>query len=357
MTHVAIIGGGRGGTALIEIFQKNPLVRILSIADVDSRAPGLRLARKLGIPTTTDFRKLTTLKNMDILIDVTGNPEVQKAIQNIRRAGLTVIGGVTAKFVWQLIEAQIKSRDELERHLLEYQALFRLYLHETRHAVTEERTRIALDLHDGLVQTLVGLNYKMDLLDQIVFTDPQRVKEAVNDARTLLKNAIEEARQVVFNLKPIYFEKMDLIPALRGYLKSFEKHSGVTVSLKTMGKESRVPPRTKIFLFRIIQETLSNVRKHARAKNIDLELRIRVKDLEARIRDDGIGFRLEEVGRNPEKWASFGLKGIEERARLLGGSATIRSKPEHGTTITVTMPLDTKEEVQRGSKLLRRALA
>jgi two-component system, NarL family, sensor histidine kinase DegS len=357
MTRVAIIGGGRGGTALIEIFKKDPLVKILGIADVDPDAPGLKRARKLRIPTTTNFQKLVTHKNLDILIDVTGDTGLHQTIQRLRRPGLAVIGGVTAKIMWQLIEAQIKSRDELERHLLEYQALFRLYLREARHAVMEERTRIALDLHDGLVQTLVGLNYKMDLLDQIVFSDPQKVKAAVEDTRSLLKNAIEEARQVVFNLKPIHFEKMDLVPALRGYLKSYEKQSGISTSLKTMGKESRIPPRAKIFLFRILQETLSNVQKHARAGHVDLEIRVRNKNLEATIRDDGIGFDFEGVGRNPEKWASFGLRGIEERARLLGGTAVIRSQPGQGTTITVTLPIEAKEESGQDLNLPRSALA
>ena len=356
MTRVAIIGGGRGGTALIEIFCKDPLVKILSIADLNPKAPGLKLAKKLGIPTTTSFRKLTTLKKLDILIDVTGNSEVERTIEQLRRPGLAVIGGITAKFMWQLIEAQIKSRDDLERHLLEYQALFRLYLRETRRAVMEERTRIALDLHDGLVQTLVGLNYKMDLLDQIVFSDPKKVQTAVKEARSLLKNAIEEARQVVFNLKPIYFEKMDLVPALRGYLKSYEKQSGIATSLKSMGRESRIPARTKIFLFRILQESLSNVLKHARAKHVDLEIQVREKDLRAVIQDDGVGFQLGKVGDNPEKWASFGLKGIEERAKLLGGNAIIQSMPRKGTTITVTLPLETKEKASQSVKIPRRAL-
>lgn len=353
MTHVVIIGAGRGGTSLLEIFYKDPLVKILGIADRNPQAPGLKLAKKLRIPTATDYRKLLTLKHLEILIDVTGAPEVEQALQRLRPTGVAVIGGPTAKFMWQLIEAKIKSRDELEHHLIEYQALFRLYMREARHAVMEERTRIALDLHDGLVQTLVGLNYKMDLLDQILFSDPQKVKMALAETRGLLKNAIEEARQVVFNLKPIYFEKLDLLPALRGYLKSYEKQYGIAASLKAMGEEARIPPRTKVFLFRILQEALSNVQKHARAKQVHLQLQIGEKELKAVIQDDGVGFDLEEISQSPEKWASFGLRGIEERAKLLGGTASIQSKPEQGTTIRVTLPLEEKEELLPKLKLGR----
>ncbi|HLB95106.1 MAG TPA: sensor histidine kinase [Nitrospiria bacterium] len=351
MTHVVIIGAGRGGTSLLEIFYKDPLVKILGIADRNPQAPGLKLAKKLRIPTATDYRKLLTLKHLEILIDVTGAPEVERELQRLKPPEVAVIGGPTAKFMWQLIEAQIKSKDELEHHLIEYQALFRLYMREARHAVMEERTRIALDLHDGLVQTLVGLNYKMDLLDQILFADPEKVKAALTDTRDLLKNAIEEARQVVFNLKPIYFEKLDLLPALRGYLKSYEKQYGIATTLKAMGEEARIPPRTKVFLFRIVQEALSNVQKHARAKQVHLQVQVGDKDLKAVIQDDGIGFDLEEISQSPEKWASFGLRGIEERAKLLGGTASIQSKPKQGTTIRVTLPLEEKEELLPRLKL------
>jgi two-component system sensor histidine kinase DegS len=357
MTHVVIIGAGRGGTSLLEIFYKDPLVKILGIADINPKAPGLALAKKLGIRTAADYRKLLGLKHLEVLIDVTGNPEVEEELQRLRPEGVAVIGGPTAKFMWQLIEAQIKSKDELERHLLEYQALFRLYMREARHAVMEERTRIALDLHDGLVQTLVGLNYKMDLLDQILFSDPEKVKSALTETRDLLKKAIEEAREVVFNLKPIYFEKLDLLPALRGYLKSYEKQSGIAATFKAMGEETRIPARTKVFLFRIVQEALSNVQKHARARQIQLQVQIGEKELKAVIHDDGIGFDLEEVRQSPEKWASFGLKGIEERAKLLGGTASIESLPKQGTTIRVSLPLKEKEEALPTLKLERRVSA
>jgi two-component system, NarL family, sensor histidine kinase DegS len=126
--------------------------------------------------------------------------------------------------------------------------------------------------------------------------------------------------------------------------------------LKTTGKDSRIPPRTKVFLFRIVQESLSNVQKHARAKHIHIQLQVRDKDLQATIQDDGIGFHLEEVNRDPEKWTSFGLRGIEERARLLGGTASIESLPRQGTTIKVTLPFETKGVVSQ-TQAARRAMA
>jgi two-component system sensor histidine kinase DegS len=344
-THVAIIGAGRGGTSLIEIFHSDPLVKIRGVADIRSRASGILLARRLGIPTTADYQQLLRLKKVDILIDVTGNPKVDRSLLKIKRPDLAVIGGPTAKFMWQLIEARIKSKEEIEKHLREYQALYGLYLREVQHAIAEERTRIALDIHDGLVQTLVGLNYKLDLCSELFQKDPPQSRVLILETRELLKVAIEEARQVVFNLRPLHFDRMELLPAIRNYLKTYARQYRIETDFKVRGDERRIPPRVKIFLFRIIQEALSNVQKHAKATRVGVDLSIGKSDLRTTLSDNGRGFDLEEVSAHPEKWASFGLKGIMERARLLGGTAVIDTKPGQGTKIVFRVPLDEKEPV------------
>ncbi|HLG22941.1 MAG TPA: sigma 54-interacting transcriptional regulator [Candidatus Manganitrophaceae bacterium] len=108
MTKVAIIGAGRGGTALIEILHKDPLVKIVGIADVNRDAPGLDLARRFKIPTTTDYRKLVK-EGVDLVIDVTGSKAVREDLEK-NPGKVEVIGGLSAKFMWQLIEERIKSK-------------------------------------------------------------------------------------------------------------------------------------------------------------------------------------------------------------------------------------------------------
>lgn len=345
MNRIAIIGAGKGGTELLKIFNNDPLVKVIKIADENPNAPGIKLARKLGIPTTTDFRKLLKLKNLNTLINVTGSPDVEYNIKQKNPPGVAVIGGLEAKFMWQLIEAKIKSKDELQSHLIEYQDLVRLYLRDARHAVIDERTRIAMDLHDGLVQTLVGLNYKMDLLEQKTVNASSDINMLLQEVRSQLKSAIEESRYVVFNLKPIYFEKMDLMPALRNYLKSYEKQAEISTTLKVVGEEVRIPARAKVFLFRIVQESLSNVKRHSNARHVLVEIRVRKNNLNAMIRDNGIGFDIEKVKQDPMKWASFGVRGIEERAKLLGGTASIESLKGKGTTVYVSLPLKDRDEL------------
>ncbi|HEY7533134.1 MAG TPA: sensor histidine kinase [Nitrospiraceae bacterium] len=342
-TNVGIIGAGHGGTALMEIFANDPLVEIVGVAEINSKAPGLTLAKRLNIPVTKDYRDLLALEQIDLIIDVTGNLDVEQFLQDFHRMGVTVIGGASAKFMWQLIEARIRATAEIEKTLNKYQSLYRLYVKETGTAVTEERTRIACEIHDGLVQSLAGVNFKLDLAQQLVRKDPKASLTTLRESKTQLKLAIQEARQVIFNLRPLQYDKMELIPALTNYLKSYETQYRIQTAFRVSGDEQTLFPRTKIFLFRIVQEALSNVQKHAQADRVSVELDIAHEHLRVTIQDTGIGFDMNSVLKDPEKWDHFGIRGIIERARLVGGDGKITSKKGRGTTIVVNVPLASKE--------------
>jgi len=348
-TYVAIIGVGQGGTALMEIFATDPLVRIVGVAEVNPKAVGMKLARRLNIPVTRDYRELLEMERADLIIDVTGDPEVEQVLQDFYRMGVTVIGGASAKFMWQLIEARIRATAEIERTLAKYQTLYRLYVKEAGSAVTEERTRIACEIHDGLVQSLAGLNFKLDLCGELIHKDPQACLSTLRETKAQLKLAIQEARQVIFNLRPVQYDKMELVPALTNYLKSYERQYQVKTEFSVSGSESKLFPKTKIFLFRIVQEALSNVQVHAQADHVAVQLAIGRDILTTMITDNGVGFDVEGIWRNPEKWDHFGLRGIVERARLVGGEAKIESKKGGGTRITIEVPLVKKRSARHGA--------
>jgi two-component system sensor histidine kinase DegS len=348
-THVAIIGAGRGGTALMEIFATDPLVRIVGIAEVNPRAAGLKLARRLDTFITRDYRELLDMERVDLIIDVSGNAEVGRALQAFHRLGVAVIGGASAKFMWQLIEARIRATAEIEQTLKNYQSLYQLYVKESGAAVTEERTRIACEIHDGLVQKLAGVNFKLDLCQELMRKSPKASLATLRETKAQLKLAIQEARQVIFNLRPLHYDKMELIPALMNYLKSFEIQSHLPTEFVASGDETTLMPRTKIFLFRIVQEALNNVQKHARATRVTVQLTIAPDHLTAIIADTGIGFDLEAVSRDPDKWDHFGLRGIVERARLIGGEARIDSRRGQGTRVIIDVPLTRREAVGDGT--------
>lgn len=349
-TYVAIIGAGRGGTALMEIFAADPLVQIVGIAEVNPKASGVKLASRLRIPVMRDYRELLDMERVDLIIDVSGNAEVGWVLQDFHRMGVAVIGGASAKFMWQLIEARIRATAEIERTLNKYQSLYRLYVKESGAAVTEERTRIACEIHDGLVQSLAGVNFKMDLCQELIQKDPQACQTTLQETKAELKLAIQEARQVIFNLRPVHYDRLELIPALTNYLKSYETQYHIKTEFAVSGDETTLFPKTKIFLFRIVQEALSNVQKHAKADRVAVQLAIGRDVLAATISDTGIGFDVETVSRDPEKWDHFGLRGIVERARLLGGEARVDSKKGRGTRIVIEVPLMEKEASRDGSR-------
>ncbi len=350
-TRVAILGGGRGGKALLEIFAQDPLARIVRLAEIKPRTLGTRLATQLGVPVTRDYREILRMKDADLIIDVTGNPEVENALQNIRTPSAAIIGGASAKFMWRLIEARIRATTEIARTLARYQSLFRRYVkEESESAVDEERTRIACEIHDGLVQTLVGVNFKMERCGTLIQTAPAQCASLLHEVQHLLKHGIQEARQVVFNLRPGQYERLDLLSALSNYLEAYKKQHHVRVDFSHTGNDARVHPRTKVFVFRIIQEALQNAAQHARASTVSVQLTIQHGSLSGVVRDNGIGFDAQAVSRNPDKWDHFGLRGIKERVKLLGGEVSWKSPGGVGTAVTVRIPLGNKEHSRNGKK-------
>ena len=346
-TQVAIIGAGRGGTSLIDIFYNDPLVKIVGIADIDPKAPGIQLAKRLGIPVTLDYHKLLRSKKVDLIIDVTGSRRVEEDLLKARRPSTAVVGGPSAKFMWQLIEERIRSKEEIERHLREYQTLYRLYVKEVQLAITEERTRIACDIHDGLVQTLVGLNYKLEFCQELMRQGSSSSLSVLEETKALLKSAIDEAREVVFNLRPIYLDKQRLVPTLRNYLKSFERQYRIKTHFSFLGSEERLSARAKIFLFRIVQEALANVHRHSRARKVDVLLDVANHRIHASVIDDGVGFDWKKLQRQSEKLSSFGVKGMRERAKLLGGTAVVESQVGEGTRVMVQIPILETQEIEQ----------
>lgn len=345
-SRVAIIGGGNGGTALMEIFAEDPLVKVVGLAEIRPQTRGVRLAKKLGIPVVRRYQEFLNRKDVDLVIDVTGNPTVEQELLDVHAPNLAIVGGASAKFMWQLIEARIRASTEIENTLTRYQSLFRMYVkEEAEGAVDDERTRIACEIHDGLVQTLVGVNLKMERVRELVSTDPAKSLDLLDPTTAQLKHAIQEARQVVYNLRPGQYDHLALIPALSNYLKAYEREHRVRTEFHGRGDESKLDPKAKVFVFRMVQEALSNVAKHAKATKVVVNVKLNAKRLEASVADNGQGFDVQAEGQNPEKWDHFGVRSMRERARMLGGEVRWISKAKSGTTVEIAVPLGKKENI------------
>ncbi|MBI3803186.1 MAG: diguanylate cyclase [Nitrospirae bacterium] len=153
--RIAIIGAGKGGTSLLEILSEDPSIKITGVADRKKSAPGLRLARALSIPTTTDFNDLLGKKN-DIIINVTGSPRVEAVLQASRRTGIEIISGQSAKLTWALIDERQKSQRETERLLSEYLSLYDLSLKLSSNENINRIYMTVIDYATDLTRTPAG---------------------------------------------------------------------------------------------------------------------------------------------------------------------------------------------------------
>jgi two-component system, NarL family, sensor kinase len=204
----------------------------------------------------------------------------------------------------------------------------------TRLARAEERTRIAREIHDTLAQGLTAIALNIESAMNRLETRPDQARESLGRALTMARENLEEARRSVIELRTeSRLEGKPLVEALAGLARSFTSDTGVQVRLQASPTQ-RLPLRTEAELFRIAQEALTNVRKHARASEVELALRRHGATLNLSVQDDGRGFAAR--AHHPD---SHGVVGMRERARLLGGRLEIRSTPGKGTRVVARVPM------------------
>ncbi|MGE5418101.1 MAG: sensor histidine kinase [Acidobacteriota bacterium] len=203
-------------------------------------------------------------------------------------------------------------------------------------AQEEERKKIARDLHDGPAQSLANLVMRLDLIERMWDKDQERVKSELSSLKEMIKENISEVRRVIFDLRPMALDDLGLVPALKRYLTDYEEKYGLRVEFLFFGEEKRLDLPMETALFRLIQEAVTNTKKHAQTRDAVVKLEMADKFVAAVIKDDGIGF---DHDPNQAAGGSYGLMGMKERVELFGGKFTIKSRPNHGTQITIRLPL------------------
>ena len=212
----------------------------------------------------------------------------------------------------------------------------RLAENATRLARSEERTRLAREIHDTLAQGLTAIALNIEGAMHQIDKHPDQARERLARALAMARENLEDARRSVLDLRSASgLEGKPLSEALSGLARSFTSDTGVPVSVQAPNIEG-LSLRTEFELFRIAQEALMNVRKHAHAQNAEIGLRRRGAQLTLSIRDDGRGFSQTLRGRQSE---THGLMGMRERAKLLGGRLEVHSAPEKGTRIVARVPV------------------
>ncbi len=206
-------------------------------------------------------------------------------------------------------------------------------------AIAEERRRIAREIHDGLAQDLASLRLRADVWHALLDRDPAKLHTELDRLQDILTENIHEVRRAIFALRPAALEELGFYPALHRFIEDLGKHSQLYIDLRISRSQDRLPASLEPVLFRIIQETLNNVSKHARADTVWIELDLQSTDeIILHARDNGVGFDVAGLDQAIQR-GHLGLKQMRERVENLQGTFTLHSQPGQGTEIHITLPL------------------
>jgi PAS domain S-box-containing protein len=198
----------------------------------------------------------------------------------------------------------------------------------------EERTSIAREIHDELGQQLTVLKMDIAWIDRKLNSVDPAIKEKLSDLINVLNQTVKTVRRISSELRPSLLDDLGLTAAIEWHLKEFGKRSGIKTKLDAPAEELSLNDATKTALFRIMQESLTNVARHSQAETVRVNLFQRNGNIVLRIQDDGIGFNHEEVGHK----RTLGLLGMKERTEMIGGKYKISSSEDMGTTVLVSVP-------------------
>lgn len=273
---------------------------------------------------------VTPLKSKGALLGIAGvatakRPFDQQRIQLLDAIGNQIAVAVERCKLYEEVQLARDRRGEL--------------LHKVITAQEEERRRIARELHDETGQALTALRLCLERLALAPASGIEEIKAQLAQPLSLCQQAEEEVDKLIFDLRPALLDDLGLVEAIKFYAQTRLKPVGIRVSFKVTGKERRLSWEKEAALFRVAQEGITNIVKHAHAKNALIRLQFKRNELVARIEDDGCGFDISQIARSQNPRRGLGLLGMKERMNLVGGSLSITSMPSAGTCLKAVVPL------------------
>jgi len=241
------------------------------------------------------------------------------------------------KHVAFLVAAAIEHA-ALFRELARKESALQVVVAGTIEAQEEERRRVAMEIHDGVMQQLISIWYRMNAVEGSLDRDPLTARRELETAKTLIDEALDEARAAIYDLRPTTLDDFGLGPALEVLVRrAFDEQSDVLVSTHLMDP---IPSHVETALYRLAQEAINNIRKHAGPCSVRIELRSdSAGEVEMTVNDTGEGFDFRGY-EEARPQTSYGLLGMRERVALLGGCLDMFSSPGAGTSVHVRVPLD-----------------
>ncbi len=239
------------------------------------------------------------------------------------------------QMVLQLLADNLHAQAEIQRLQQREMTLERI----CKQAIDElenSKKRLSRELHDELGQAMTSILLQLKMLQHE--QDIGIIHDRLGGLRYLTQQTIEDVRRLAMNLRPAVLENLGLISALEWYIEDYRRYSGIRVVLASPRLKKRLPNEVETVVYRAVQESLTNVARHAEASLVNITVNLCEHGLELHIEDDGKGMSCEDLSRG------LGLLGMEERVRLVGGDFKMKSRLGRGTEIMITLPLGEKGE-------------
>ncbi len=214
----------------------------------------------------------------------------------------------------------------------------RLYVNEVTRAQEGERLRLSREMHDGVLQNLLALGLELEKAIRAERREGRGQTGQLQTIRDEVQRLAREMRAMSHALRPSVLDELGLVPAVQTLLRGMEETRGIKTEMQVIGAESRLGAEMELALFRIVQEALSNVKRHSEASSVHVRIEFGARSLKAVVSDDGKGFQAPKRLSDLASERRLGLTGMEERAKMLGGQVSVESGPGTGTRVTVEIP-------------------
>ena len=273
--------------------------------------------------------------NAQLTVEIDERKKVEQSLLESEKNLEKMIGERTSQLQesYRNLEAEVRERKRAENEL-------RTLTNRTIELQEDERQSIAQELHDEVGQLLTALNLLLTLIkksvDQNMPGSP--VLKDIEESRQVVKDLLERIRTLSVNLHPSMLENVGLIPTLDWYHKEYTRRTGIVVHFSQVGEESGIAARIKLTAYRIFQEALTNIARHADVKEAWVQIKFNTDAIEMIIEDQGKGFNMSEF-----RASSAGIKGMGERAMSVGGRTELISSPDAGTRVEVFLPKEFTE--------------
>lgn len=238
------------------------------------------------------------------------------------------------------------TRREAEESLRSAHAQMQTLSRQLMQVQERERRQLAHDLHDEIGQAVTAIKMNLQTMQRVA--DTSNIQDTLNDSLGILDKILQRVRDLSLDLRPSLLDDLGLVPAVRWYVERQAMRAGLVAEVKAENVPQDLEPDMAVACFRIVQESITNILRHAKATKIHVTLRQEEHSLDLCIKDDGTGMSAREMPGTAAVRSTLGLLGMQERAQALGGRITIQSLPGQGTEVRARIPLRSREAAEGG---------